>query len=107
MVAIILWVWWREGRAILTWPVLVLPLLMIHCALHTRIFDLRATAWQLQSKPGLHQAVLASSYVPPNNLQHALGFFFGKPTDQPNSYVFSALGCIALIFFLLLRREAV
>jgi hypothetical protein len=33
---------------------------------------------------------------------HALNFFFGKPADQPNSLVLSALGCIALPFFVLL-----
>jgi hypothetical protein len=100
---IILWVWYREGRAIMTWPVLVLPVLMIHCALHNRIFGLRASAWQLQSKPGL-TAPFALSYIP-NNVVHAIGFFFGKPTDQPNSYVFSTLGCIALLFFILLAAK--
>jgi hypothetical protein len=104
---IILWVWRRERRATMSWPVIVAPVLMIHCALHNRIFDIRASAWQLQSKPGLSKP-FSLSYVlgigppgTPNNLQSALGFFFGKPTDQPNSYVLSALG-IAAIFFLVL-----
>jgi hypothetical protein len=100
---IILWVWRREGRAVMTWPVMVLPVLMIHCALHNRIFGLRDTAWQLQSKPGFTQP-FSFSYIP-NNLVHAIGFFFGKPTDQPNSYVFSALGCAALFFFVLLAAK--
>jgi hypothetical protein len=103
VVAIIILVWRREGRVVMTWPVMVLPVLMIHCALHTRIFDMNASAWQLQSKPGF-TSPFSLSYIfgPPHNLEHAIGFFFGKPTDQPNSYVFSALGCIALIFFLML-----
>jgi hypothetical protein len=103
VVGIILLVWWREGRAILTWPVMVLPLLMIPAALLTRVFDLNSSAWQLQSKPGF-TTPFSFSYIlgGPRNLEHAIGFFFGKPTDQPNSYVFSALGCIALIFFVLL-----
>lgn len=106
--AIILLVWWREGRAILTWQVIVLPLLMIHAALHTRIFDLNSTAWQMQSKPGFTSPFsLKYIFGPPYNLEHALGFFFGKPTDQPNSYVFSALGCVALIFFLLLASRRI
>jgi hypothetical protein len=102
---IILWVWWREGRAIMSWPVLVLPLLMIHCALHNRIFGLRASAWQLQSKPGF-TVPFSFAYIP-NNVVHAIGFFFGKPTDQPNSYVLSALGCVALVFFILLAAKKV
>ena len=100
---IILWVWRREGRAVMTWPVMVLPLLMIHCALHNRIFGLRASAWQLQSKPG-YTVPFSLKYIP-DNVVHAIGFFFGKPTDQPNSYVFSALGCIALGFFILLAAK--
>ena len=104
--ATILLVWWREGRAVMTWPVEVLPLLMIPCALLTRVFDLNTSAWQLQSKPGF-TSPFSFSYVfgGPRNLEHAIGFFFGKPTDQPNSYVFSALGCVALIFFILLAAK--
>jgi hypothetical protein len=97
---IIAWVWYREGRVILSWPVLAIPPLMIHCALHNRIFGIRASAWQLQSKPGL-TVPFSVGYVP-SNIAHALGFFFGKPTDQPNSYVLSGLGCVALLFFILL-----
>lgn len=100
VVGIILWVWWREGRAVMTWPVLLAPVLMIHYVLHTRIFDIRASSWQLQSKPGLTKP-FDLSYVS-GNLQSALGFFFGKPTDQPNSYVLSALGWAAIFFLLLL-----
>lgn len=103
---IILWVWWRESRAILSWPVVFAPLLMVTCALQNRIFDIRATAWQLQSKPGMTRP-FSLSYVigppgSPNNLEHAIGFFFGKPTDQPNSYVLSTLGTIAIFFLILL-----
>jgi hypothetical protein len=89
--AIILWVWWREGRAILPWPGpgAAAP----HDPLRAPQPDLRhpRSAWQLQSKPGFTKP-FSLSYVP-DNLAHAMGFFFGKPTDQPNSYVFSALGC--------------
>ena len=105
---IILWVWRREGRAHMPWEVIVAPLLMVHCALHNRIFDIRASAWQLQSKPGLSKP-FSLSYVfgsgppgTPSNVVHAIGFFFGKPTDQPNSYVLSALGTVALFFLALL-----
>ncbi len=106
VVAIILWVWRREGRAILSWPVVLAPLLLITCALQNRIFDIRASAWQMQSKPGMTRPFSLSYLIgppdSPNNLEHAIGFFFGKPTDQPNSYVLSAMGCIAIVFLLLL-----
>jgi hypothetical protein len=102
---IAVWVWYRKGRVILPWSVVAIPPLMIHCALHNRIFDIRASAWQMQSKPGFTKP-FSPEYVP-SNVAHALGFFFGKPTDQPNSYVLSALGCIALFFFILLAVKKV
>ena len=100
---VILWVWLRDRRVTMTWQVLVLPLLLIHCALHTRIFDINATSWQLQSKPGLSKP-FSVTYVA-ENLVHAVAFLFGKSTDQPNSYVLSALGCAAILFFLLLASK--
>lgn len=102
---VILWVWVRERKATMTWEVLVLPVLMIHCALHTRIFDIRSSSWQLQSKPGFTKP-FSLTYVA-GNLVHAVAFLFGKPTDQPNSYVLSALGCAGVLFFLLLASKRV
>ena len=96
--ALVLWVWWREGRAILSWPVILAPLLMVHYPLQHRIFDLRASAWELKS--GFDRP-FSLSYVP-DDLFHAAKFFFAKPTDQPNSLVLSVLGCLAIPFFVLL-----
>jgi hypothetical protein len=105
---ITLWVWWQEGRTTLSWPVMVLPLLMIHCALHMRIFDVVESSWQLQSKPGFSEPFsLSYAFGPPNNLAHAGAFLFGKSTDQPNSFVLSTLGCLAFIFFILLVAKRV
>jgi hypothetical protein len=101
VVGIVLWVWYREARAILPWPVMVAPFLMIHCALHNRIFDTRSTAWQLQSKPG-YTHPFSLSYIP-DNVAHAIGFFFNtRTTDQPNSLALSALGSVAILFLVLL-----
>ncbi len=104
---LVLWVWLREGRTLLTWPVLLLPVLMVDYPLQHRIFDLRASAWELAGKPGFEK-VFSPSYVlhgvgnEPGNLQHALAFFFGLPSNQPNSLALSAMGFIALPFFVLL-----
>ncbi len=94
------WIWLREGRAIFSWPVLFAPLLMIHYPLQHRIFDLRSSAWELGSKPGA-TTPFALSYIP-DNLSHALNYFFGKAAEQPNSLVLSAFGFVAVPFFLLL-----
>lgn len=102
---LVLWVWLQDGRAEVPWPVIAAPLLMVHYPLQHRIFDLRATAWELASKPG-YEKVFSPAYIP-ENLQHALNFFFARPSDQPNSLVLSTLGLLAVPFFLLLVLKRV
>lgn len=97
---LVLWVWIRDRQVRLPWPILAAPLLMVHYPLQHRIFDIRASSWEMFSKPGYSEP-FALRYVP-ENLEHALKFFFGRAADQPNSIVLSALGCIAIPFFVLL-----
>ena len=100
---VVLWVWFREGRTALTWPVIIAPLLMVHYPMQHRIFDLRVAAWELASRPGFRE-VFSWRYLfePTANLRHAMDFFFAKPSDQPNSLILSVLGCLAVPFFALL-----
>jgi hypothetical protein len=105
VVLIVFWVWTREGRAILPWPVIFAPLLMIHYPLQHRIFDLRASAWELGSRPEF-KTPFAVSYIP-DNIAHAINFFFGKAAEQPNSLVLSVFGCVAAPFFALLVLKRV
>jgi hypothetical protein len=97
---LVLWVWWREARVVLSWPVVFAPLLMIHYPMQHRIFDLRASAWELGSKPGSTK-VFSTEYLT-GNISHALNFLFGKASEQPNSIVLSVFGCLAIPFFALL-----
>lgn len=101
---LVLMVWAREGRAMLSWPLLVAPLLMIHYPLHHRLFTLRHEVWELASKPG-YTTPFSFTFIS-DNLVHAAAFFFGRPAEQPNSLVFSVLGCLAIPFFglLVLKR---
>lgn len=92
--------WWRDGRVTVSWAMVAAPLLMVHYPLQHRIFDLRASAWEMFSKPGYTEP-FSAAYIP-ENLVHALKFFFAKPSDQPNSLLLSVLGCIAVPFFALL-----
>ncbi len=101
----VLLVWWKEGKAVLSWPIIFAPLLMIHYPLQHRIFDLRASAWEMFSKPGYTEP-FSISYVP-ENLAHGLKFFFARASDQPNSLVLSILGCLAVPFFVLLVLKRV
>ncbi len=96
----VLFVWWQDSRITLSWPVIFAPLLMVHYPLQHRIFDVRSSAWEMFSKPG-YSRPFSFEYIP-ENLGHAVNFFFAKASDQPNSVVFSALGLIAVPFFVLL-----
>jgi hypothetical protein len=102
---LMLFVWQQEGRAILPWPILFAPLLMVHLPLHHRVFQLKESAWEMFSKPGYSEP-FSLTYIP-ENLQHALAFFFGSASEQPNSIVLSALGVIAFPFFCLLALKRV
>lgn len=105
VVILILWVWMGEGRVILSWPVIFAPLLLIPYPLQHRIFELRGSAWELASQPG-YEHPFSAGYIP-DNLVHAVNFFFASPKDQPNSLVLSVIGWIALPFCLLLVAKQV
>ncbi|HWA85427.1 MAG TPA: hypothetical protein VG710_04335 [Opitutus sp.] len=102
---VVLWVWLGERRVTLSWPVIFAPLLLLPYPLQHRIFELRTSAWQLESKPD-YGTPFSLRYVP-ENLSHAASFFFGNPKNQPSSLVLSILGFVALPFFLLLLAKKV
>ncbi len=97
--ALIMWTWWRERRVILSWPVIVAPLLLVFALLQNRVFAVNQGAWELESRPGSTEP-FALHYFP-NNLGHALGFFFDTTGYQPNSPLFAAVGLLAAAFFLI------
>lgn len=104
VVAVVLWGWSRTGRVILTWPVIVAPIFLLPYVLQNRVFEANQSAWELASKPEAG-APFALHYVP-DNLGHALGFFFDVSGYQPNSIFFGAVGLAALPFFALLISRA-
>ncbi len=96
---LILWGWWREQRVVLGWTSALSPLFLIPHALHQKVFTLRESSWELGSQPG-HETVFSLSYVP-ENILHALRFFFDTTGEQSNSLVLALLGVVAVPFFLL------
>lgn len=92
-----LWGWARAGRVVLPWTVVAAPLLLFPCVLQNRVFESNAGAWELASKPEAG-APFSLAYVP-DNLGHALAFFFDLTGYQPNSVFFGAVGLLALPFF--------
>lgn len=104
IVGVVLWGWSRAGRVILSWPVIVAPVFLLPYVLQNRVFEANQSAWELASRPG-SGAPFALSYVP-DNLGHALNFFFDVSGYQPNSVFFGAVGLAALPFFALLISRA-
>jgi hypothetical protein len=99
VVGLILWGWWKEGRVFLGWPTAVSPLLLVPYALHNKVFTVREASWEMASL-GDYDTPFALAYVP-DNLAHALGFFFDTSGSQSNSLVLSILGVLALAFGIL------
>ena len=97
---LVVWGWWRADRVILTWPVMLTPVALFPYVLQNRIFEANSAAWELASKPEAG-APFGLRYVP-DNLGHALGFFFDTSGYQPNSIFFAAIGLTALPFFALI-----
>jgi hypothetical protein len=84
---------------ILTWPVLLTPVLLLPYLWQNRVFSVSPEAWQMASKPGV-TAPFGLEYLP-GNLGHALAFFLDTSGYQANSIYLAALGLVALPFFLL------
>lgn len=101
--ALALWGWWRAGRVVLTWPVVAAPIFLLPHVLQNRVFAANPATWELGSIKGADK-VFALHYVP-DNLGHALAFFFSRDGYQANSIYFAALGLLALPFLLLLTTR--
>lgn len=91
--------WWRNGRPILDWGMVFVPLLFLPAALHQKIFSANHSAWELASQPGFERP-FAFEYAS-LNFPHWLNFFFDTTGEHSNSLVLSTLGFIALPFLLL------
>ena len=95
----VLWVWWSDRRATVTWVVVVMPLLLLPYALHHKVFSVRESSWEMASRPGF-DTPFSVAYIP-DNIVHGLNFFFNTTGEHSNSLVLSILGFLALVFFAL------
>lgn len=91
---LLVWGWCRTQRVILTWPIALLPGFLCFYLLQNRVFSVNAGAWELASRPEA-TTPFGPQYLP-DNLGHALAFFFDTTGYQPNSPVFAAIGLLAL-----------
>lgn len=98
--ALAVWGWARAGRVFLSWPVILCPVFLLPYVLQNRVFEINTAVWEMASRPG-SDVPFALKYVP-DNLGHALAFFFDTSGYQANSVFFGALGLLALPFFVML-----
>ncbi len=91
--------WWQNGRPLLDWSTVFVPLLFLPVALHQKIFSARESAWEMASQPGFERP-FSLAYAPVN-IPHWLSFFFDTTGEHSNSLVLSVLGFLALPFMLL------
>lgn len=89
--------WLRAGRFVLPWVLVATPVLLLPYLLQNRVFELNRGFWELAGRQGA-TTPFSLSYVP-DNIGHALAFFFDTTDYQANSIVFAALGLLALPFF--------
>ena len=80
--------WLRAGRALLPWPVLAAPLLLVPYAWHSRVVSATPILWQLNEG---ETSRFAWRYLA-GNLAGARNFFFGTSRELANSWWFTVLG---------------
>lgn len=99
VVLIILWVWWRERRLVVSWTLAFTPLLLLPVPFLQKVFELRQGSWEMASRPGAEHPFSTSFVLV--NLAHAWEYFFDLTGGQPNSFLLSVLGLFGLAFLLL------
>jgi hypothetical protein len=88
--------WLRAGRAILPWPAVVAPLLLVPFAWHHRVFDATPAFWQLQEG---QKSAFGWAFVS-GNLKGDLGFLFNTGPGLANSLFLTIAGLAGLVWLL-------
>ncbi|MCF7687613.1 MAG: glycosyltransferase family 39 protein [Cephaloticoccus sp.] len=93
--ALLIWGWAKAGRVVLPWSFWLLPVLLMPVVLQNRQFASNSSLWEMAGQGGGATEPFGLSYLP-DNLGHALAFFFDTSGFQPNSIFFAVLGLLAL-----------
>jgi 4-amino-4-deoxy-L-arabinose transferase-like glycosyltransferase len=97
--ATVLYVWWRERRADLSWPLIFAPLLLPLLPLQHNVFNLSQASWQLNDVAGATQPFSLQYFY--DNVGHAMNFFISFDGTQPSSWLVAILGTFGVGFFVL------
>ncbi len=100
----ILYVFWKNERVLLPWPVLMTPLLLVVYPLQVNVFKLRPELWQLDDRPS-GSGVYSFDYFY-DNVGKALNYFLSFDRSHANSHLVAVAGIVGVAFFFLhLFRE--
>jgi hypothetical protein len=91
--AAILWGWWRAGRIIISWPVVLAPWLLVPVALQQKVVSNSPVMWELHE----NQTSRFSLDYLAGNLKGAWVFFSEQGLVHANSLLLGALGAVALV----------
>ncbi len=89
----IVWGWWRAGRIIISWPVVLAPLLFIPVALQQKVVSNSPVMWELHD----NQTSRFSLAYLEGNLKGAWTFFSEPGLVHANSLLLGVLGAVALV----------
>ncbi len=90
---VIAWGWWRARRLILSWPVILAPLLLVPVALQQKVVANSPLMWELRG----NQTTRFSLDYLAGNLKAAWAFLGADGLGLANSQMITALGFAALL----------
>lgn len=93
----VLYVWWKERRVDLPWPLLLTPVLLIVYPLQHNVFNMSEATWQLNDVAGATSPFALRYFY--DNVGHALNFFLNFDGAQPSSWLVAITGTLAVGFF--------
>jgi len=93
----ILYIWWRERRIELPWPLLLSPLLLVMYPIQHNVFIISESTWQLGDVAGATTPFSVAYFY--DNAGHAMNFFLSFDGMQPSCWWLGCIGMLALGFW--------
>ncbi|MCZ6674640.1 MAG: glycosyltransferase family 39 protein, partial [Verrucomicrobia bacterium] len=96
---LILYVWWRDNKVMLPWPMFFAPLILVPYILQNRVLNETKVLWQLED---YQSAPFGFQYLS-LNFSSAREFFFQVGNDQGNSLLILGLTLLSIVLWLVYK----
>ena len=96
---VILFVWWRDKKVLLPWPVYFAPLILVPYVLQNRVLNDSKVLWQLEEN---QPTAFGLGYLS-LNLKSAADFFFHMGLNQGNSLIIVGFTLVAILLGILYK----